>query len=119
MTKKFIPWTEADTLLAIEMLERGAAPEEFMERLGRSRPAALSRKLYYTSAEARKRAIDGSANRRLALIRGPYLGKLPPAHVMDEAERRRNAPHTITSLVCGDPPVGFRALDRRNAEPRT
>jgi hypothetical protein len=42
--------------------------------------------------------------------RGP---RLPPPEVMAEAIRAMSAPRDITAIICGDPPLGRRAIDRR------
>jgi hypothetical protein len=37
-----------------------------------------------------------------------------PDEVMAERESRLSAPRSLTALICGDPPVGFSALERRS-----
>jgi hypothetical protein len=36
-----------------------------------------------------------------------------PADCWIDCDRRMNAPRTLTALLCGDPPPGYSALDRR------
>jgi hypothetical protein len=33
-----------------------------------------------------------------------------------EAQRRRAAPQTLTGFVFGDPPIGYRAIDRKREQ---
>ncbi len=40
---------------------------------------------------------------------------IPPDFVTAERERAMNAPLSITAFVCGDPPLGRSALDKRGA----
>lgn len=39
----------------------------------------------------------------------------PSEEMLAAARARANAPRSITSWVCGDPPPGMSALDKRNA----
>lgn len=107
-----ILWSDEDTLTAIQMLKARAAPEEFIKRLNRTMAAAISRRSYYQKDEAvrQMRAMHAPMT---SLLTGK---KMPPAHVMQEAERAMTAPRSLTALICNDPPPGRSALDRRNAQ---
>ncbi len=37
-----------------------------------------------------------------------------PDDVMEDRERRLSVPRSVTSTLCGDPPAGYSALDRRS-----
>ncbi len=106
-----LPWSEEDTLTAIEMLKARAAPEEFVNRLNRTMAAAISRRAYYLKDEA-VREMRAKHAPLTSLLTGKNL---PPAHVMREAERAMTAPRSLTSLICKDPPPGRSALDQKMA----
>lgn len=46
-------------------------------------------------------------------LRAPEPRRYVPPHVMADRDRRAEIPRSITSLVLGDPPPGYSALDRR------
>lgn len=54
------------------------------------------------------RKADGIGKER------PIAPQIPP-RLIAERDARRDAPRTLTSLFCGDPPPGFSALDRRTS----
>lgn len=43
----------------------------------------------------------------------PPLDKQMPRSVLDERDRRLNAPRSLSASILGDPPDGYSALDRR------
>ncbi len=48
-------------------------------------------------------------------IKMDYIGAQPKLSTIEERERAYGAPRSLTALVCGDPPAGRSALDKRNA----
>lgn len=104
------PWSEEDTLTAIEMLKAKTAPEEFVRRLNRTMCAAIQRAVYYKNSER----ILEMRRKRAPLTSLLTSRTAPPAHVVQEAERAMMAPRSLTALICKDPPPGRSALDRRN-----
>lgn len=92
-------WTDGETALARQLLQRCASDAEFRRVLGHTREAAVGR---LTRLELK---VD-----RGAVI--PERVHIPP-EVVAEAVRRSSAPVTITGFVMGDPPIGYSALDRR------
>jgi hypothetical protein len=95
-------WTDQETELAMQMLDRNARPAEFIEVLGRTKGAAWKR----------RRQVQG-VKRTKAYICHSMSQKLPPPEVLDEAVRRQLAPKTLVGYLFGDPPIGFSALERR------
>lgn len=121
-------WTESETQCARDLIAADAAEHEFQRALGRTRDAAYARVKYADDPEYRKRCIAGAKRSNKAYYKPrekPSLVPLPtlyatapvviPPSVIDEAQKRLAAPKSLTGWICGDPPMGFSALDRREA----
>jgi hypothetical protein len=112
-------WSDADTKLAIEMIDSDAPEREFLKVFGRTKNAAYSRARYVTDAEFReKRLLRDRANRaRNSNAVGHIVtaSSSPPAHIFVEARERANAPRSLTAWLCGDPAPGTSMLDRRKS----
>jgi hypothetical protein len=100
--KKFRTWSSDDTEIARQMVLNKEPSEAFLAKLGRSETAARERV---------KRANERVNVERRATAEG--FAKAPP-QLVEDAIRRARAPRSLTAIVCGDPPHGFSALDRRN-----
>ena len=61
--------------------------------------------------EKRQLAFEASGKRKIP-PRANSLSVMPLEVFVDRAARQA-APRTITGMLCGDPPQGFSALDRR------
>lgn len=94
---KWRPWTDAEVETARRLIDQKASDDECMAALGRSRMTCYQKldRLRYSAAVARKQKTSTVA--------------------LADADRRINAPRSITAWICGDPPPGFSALDRRRA----
>lgn len=119
-------WTEYETARAREFIAAGVKPAEFLSRTGRSKATAKAHLRYIDDEVYRQRVIDTAIRyRRVVERREPsalptiYGSTEPrvvvPPDVVQEAQRRALAPRTITGWVCGDPPIGYSALDQRAA----
>ncbi|MGY3607638.1 MULTISPECIES: hypothetical protein [unclassified Bradyrhizobium] len=111
-------WTEEDTALARRLLQIGAKKEMFLDQLGRSRDAAVTRIKYVDNPTFRERTKQRAQSQKRA--GDPSLhyvrAQAPvPARLLDDARRRLDAPRTLTSSFFGDPAPGQSALDKRNA----
>jgi hypothetical protein len=100
-----LPWTDADTKLARQMLVAGEPADAFVVRLGRTLQASRDRVKRERHKAAWKSLSHSEMRERVFAS---------PAHVIAEAQRRASAPQCLTGLTFGDPPKGYSALDRRN-----
>jgi hypothetical protein len=114
MARHFSRWTPEQEQLAREMMATGASAEEFLLKLGRTKDAAYQR-LYS------KRCADGSYTRRKprklsaqSFQMADPVAARPNAELLVAAIARTNAPRSITAWLCGDPPPGYSALDKRH-----
>jgi hypothetical protein len=84
--------------------EMNETTEDRAERLER-------RRLYMAEAKRKAGVISETdlPSRRMFVV---------PSDVLAAREARIAAPLTITGMICGDPPIGFSALDRKQAEVR-
>ena len=108
-------WTPEDETLARELLAQRAPNAVFREKLGRSKNAANSHFYYKSGARPyrdvrRKRELLGDGEVGGTSVVASFR---PSDELLAEAKQRADAPRTITMLLCGDPPVGFSALDKR------
>jgi hypothetical protein len=88
------------------MIREKAPASEFVEIFGTTRKAAM----------ARIRHVDNFQDRRTR-NKGEYTPRAPeiPEAVIVERVQRATAARTLTGFVFGDPPLGFSALDKREA----
>lgn len=92
-------WTEDQIATARRLLEAGAKDDECMAAVGRNRRACYVKidRLRYNSTVRCAPRVDA------------------PAEIFIEASWRFRTPRSITAWLCGDPPPGYSALDRRRA----
>lgn len=119
-----IPWTPQDEELAKKLLEARATEAEFQEKLGRSKAASYAH-FYYLK--------HGDKNRPDRIRLRPSRGKnivgeegasadvvlsyaRPAVQLLEEAKQRLLAPRSITAMLCGDPPPGYSALDKKQRQ---
>ena len=96
---KCISWSMKEFQQALRMKRQGATFADIAVALGRS-TVAVEAKLKYCS----KARVNGSIVR---LIEGP-------ASAVEEQVKRNAAHHRdLTGAICGDPPIGYSALDRK------
>lgn len=121
MRKDF--WTPEELAAARALRARHAPADEYLTVIGRSKAAAFSH-MYavdnatHVEALRKERLEKIRQQQRLSGGASPFVAKLKhvPDDVILEAQRRSEAPHTITSYVFGDPPIGYRAIDRKREQ---
>lgn len=96
---KFRTWSDEDTGIARQMFANNEPSEAFTAKLGRSETAARE---HIKRADVRVKTEARAA-----------ISKIP-AGIIEDAVRRATTPRSLTAFICGDPPHGFSALDRRN-----
>ena len=116
------PWTEEMTERSRQMKARGGATNgEYLAAFGRTRKAVMARLRYLDRPEVRQaQAVQKAAYRRTNEV---YRAKLDgrttpdrhvaPPEVIEDAIRRASAPRSVSAWICGDPPPGWSALERR------
>lgn len=114
-------WTPEETELARKLLAEGAPEREFERQIGRTKEAAKTRiqTLNYRARRAeadRFRTLSGSRCKKSEYRRVEAEAAIPPEVIADSV-RRSDAPRSLTAMLCGDPPPGYSALDRRRANP--
>lgn len=93
-------WSDEETEIARQLLRSGATNDMCLERLGRS----------FSACRERVERVN------LEVVTGPSaVSPKAPAVVLEERARRQMAPVTVTGYIFGDPPLGYSALDKRNA----
>jgi len=123
-------YTEEQTIIARDLIARKASDAECMAALGRSRNTLQARMAYHDDPKRReivkaRAKVFGKKRNRKKVPRDPatcepyvrrdrpeYDIKLSPAALSD-ARYRNNAPRPLTAWICGDPPPGYSALDKR------
>lgn len=116
-------WTDFELAEARRLIAARCSPQEFENRMGRSRISAKMRIKYVDSPTFRANAIQRAARDRSQFtehIKGQPQNRAPekpkvPHEAIQDALKRAMAPRTITGWFCGDPPPGYSALDRRRA----
>ena len=109
MKRKLSP---ADIAMARRLYRDGTRIHVLMKMFGRGYETIRRvvdpeyREIRNTYERMRRAEADGVEN--------PTYRAHIPLPVEADRDRRINAPRTITALVCGDPPPGYSALDRRN-----
>jgi hypothetical protein len=131
-------WTEADTQRARELLAADAGEKEFWAALRRTKDASAARVKYVDDPAYRQKCLKRarqynqpyvSQRRAAPTVAGETFNPLPtlygrsepspavPPSKFEEANRRMNAPRSITAWICGDPAPGFSMLDQREHRP--
>ncbi len=116
---------EADEKL-LELRKAGLNWAEIGKAMGVSKRSAEGRFRWINiTPERRERRIENERVRR-AKNRAPTIRssrppsqvhtvQRPPDDIMADRDRRHAAPKTLTAWLCGDPPPGWSALDRRQS----
>jgi hypothetical protein len=114
-------WTEQESAIVKELRGQGKEFSEIAEQLpGRTRNA-VKRQFYWlmTDEAGRRRARERQNLQRQSdrKDRTRKSGMRPvseiPLEVFVDRAAREATPKTITQVLMGDPPIGWRALDRR------
>lgn len=112
-----VEWSDSDTQLARDNYH--LRPDEFYRATRRTKQAARAHLKYVSRPEVRARKNAQKAALRLERKANP-LPKVDisaaifvPDQVRADAVRRASAPRSLTGIICGDPPIGFSALERR------
>lgn len=110
-------WTPEQTQLARELFARRATEAEFRNAIGRSREAAREHVKWKDDPDHREMRNIARAGRR-ATARGYRSAEIVgvPERLRHEANERASAPQTLTGFVFGDPPIGYRAIDRKREQ---
>lgn len=122
-------WSEAETATVLEMRAAGYSFPEIASKLpGRSASGVNARYLWLTMTEEQHRARRARINEwrkreHLNCVHTPRQQRErvepryePSAELLAERdERYRLSPRSLTAFLCGDPPPGYSALDRRRS----
>lgn len=112
-------WTPEMLETARALRARQAPASEYLAVLGRSQSAAYRRMYVADNKELevarRKARLERIQQERLSGEANNFVAKLKyvPEDVVMEAQRRHAAPQTLTGFIFGDPPIGYRAIDRK------
>lgn len=111
------PWNDADTATARDLLSRKAKNQEFIDAIGRSKKAAVSRMQYLDEPNYRQKKAERLQRARYATqtAQSAIRFRRVPDSVLADALRRNSADKSITAMLCGDPAPGQSALDRRRS----
>lgn len=120
-------WTSEEQELLFKLKRQSVSFAEIAERLNRTRKAVEWRwqVINFTPAKKeryRKTKLDNAATYRRRPRKTNPARFVPdvmiaPEVVLIERSIRLAAPRTITGLLFGDPPIGYSALDKREARP--
>ena len=112
MRGKTIRWTPAEDEIGRRLLEDDASKGEFLEKLRRTKKAAVGHFSY-----VEHRAMVLCRRREVPAGRGPTrqvtIANAPSIAMMGEVRSQLVAPRSLTSEFFGDPPPGRSALDRK------
>jgi hypothetical protein len=110
-------WTLEQTQLARDLFASRATEAEFRNALGRSKGAALEH-LRWKDDPAYRETRNVARTARRATARGYRSAEIVgvPERLRHEANERASAPQTLTGFVFGDPPIGYRAIDRKREQ---
>ena len=115
-------WTAEEDAKVHELLALDLNYKQIAERI--SRPYSSTKEhirwLFMTEEQKewrRERIRSGRRNGKDIVRRVEEYStrEAKPQHVFEDAARRAEAPRTLTAVLMGDPPIGFSALDRRQA----
>jgi hypothetical protein len=99
---KWRVWTAEETATARQLMAKRAREAEFMAALGRSKQSAIS---HLNRLEMKTGRDQSCAVERINV----------PTEVLTARAKRSQAPVTFTGMILGDPPIGYSALDLRDA----
>lgn len=109
-------WTDEETELARRLLAQDISDFEFEHQLGRTKTAARTRMQTVSYRGWRAEADDlrtlSQSRSKCKEFSSSRAETIPP-EVIADAVRRSNAPRSLTAMLCGDPPFGYSAYDRR------
>jgi hypothetical protein len=91
-------WTQEDIKKARKLVDAKASDEECIAAVGRK---------YWSCYMKIARDRYGKSD-----VRVEAAPIIPPT-VIEEAVKRMAAPRDLTGVICGDPPKGYSALERR------
>jgi hypothetical protein len=114
MARHFSRWTPEQEKLAGELMAAGTPPEQFLVKLGRTKDAAYQRLYYKRVGPYRPKAERLRPISAQTFQIGDQVSARPDEKLLAEAEARANVPRTATAWLCGDPPPGYSALDKRH-----
>lgn len=113
-------WSKGELQTLSRMMAEGKTPDEIAQELGCSALRVKSRLVRERMTEEQRAA---QAQRKKEWIKKNTVdyrhcsenraSSRPPPDLIEDAQRRSLAPRSITSMLCGDPPKGYSALDRR------
>lgn len=130
MTRQYSYWSQKEVLLLKQMMNAGLTIREMAVRFGctddrvrdrikQDAKRPHDRKMNAARAKAwREKQKAAGKNPKWPVSDGvrrevvSSAGR-PSPEMIAEAEQRYLAPRSITSMLLGDPPVGWSALDRR------
>ena len=115
-------WTDEDLQKLVAMRAEGLTFREIGKRLGRDRQTVNYRWYYHnlTPEQKAERNWTRTVNRRaknVAPVR-PAPCAPPPEIIAERDYRAKLKPRDLTASICGDPPVGFSAYDKKLLEAR-
>lgn len=129
MSREFRQWTELEVFKLRKLLNEGKTRKQIAAYLGFPLERVSSRIRHENrTPEHRKEKVARARERRNAnkenyksktvrsVIHDPVssYGR-PTLEMLAEAQRRLEAPRSLTAEFCGDPGVGYSALDRRQS----
>jgi hypothetical protein len=119
-------WTEAEEKIARELLEAFAPPEEFLQKLNRTKAASrvhirvvddFAFRIERRERDAARRRGDETYRASLKGRIQPQMRGVPTPEMVEAAQQRSLAPRSLTAMIFGDPAPGHSALDRRQVQP--
>lgn len=104
-------WTKEEDAKLIELRALGVKTEDMPLHIDRSYEAIKARTTFLKLPAKKPAPMTVRAVRRVQpdLCGNFYV----PPEVIEERDRRMMAERDLTGLLCGDPPKGFSALERR------
>lgn len=123
-------WTDYDRARLLEMKAKGMFFADIGKRLGRTKNAVAEQWRWLSKGEewrAARRVQTAEYRRKWGMVyRREYIDRTeatiiasainrPSSELMAAAWAKSTAPQTLTGALMGDPPLGYSALDRREA----
>lgn len=127
MRHEYAKWTFVEVTRLRKMLEEGKSREQIAQMLGmkvqrvierirhENRSPEQKRAKYELAKALREKNKDNDKRRAISTVTShPVLAvSRPDPEMIAEAQRRADAPRSLTAEFFGDPPAGYSALDRR------
>jgi hypothetical protein len=110
MRNKTVRWSLEENEIGRRLLDKDASEAKFLEKLGRTKKAAIGHFSYieHRAMVLRRRSEVSSARGEL---RQMTMAGAPSMVGMSETRRVRLTPRSLTSEFFGDPPPGRSALE--------